>query len=93
MGKKCIQIQSVNEKGLLSMQKLLGEFDIKSNFYTYQRKNKNWNTNYLLFILRKESIYKFFKNIGFNHPVKQEKIFNMPACRNGKRARLEIACP
>lgn len=69
-----IVVQSVNKHGLKQIQSLLSEFGIKSNFYTYHRKQKTWNTNYLLCICQRESRETFLKQIGFNHSLKQEKL-------------------
>ena len=76
VGASSVCVQSVNRRGLLQVQKLLLNYGIESRLYTYHRKQKNWNTNYLLFILKKESKYNYLKNIGFNHSVKQEKLKN-----------------
>jgi intein/homing endonuclease len=72
--KKRIVLQSVNKKGILEVQRLLKKFDVESRVYKYKRKNKNWNTNYLLFIQKRKSREAFLNNIGFNHPVKLEKL-------------------
>ncbi|MFH1181728.1 MAG: LAGLIDADG family homing endonuclease [Candidatus Woesearchaeota archaeon] len=66
--------QPVNKEGLLEVQKLLKRFNVESRIYEYKRKNKNWNTNYLLFIQKKKSRKVFLNKIGFNHPVKLEKL-------------------
>jgi len=71
---KAIQLQSVNKKGLEGIKKILGEFDIASKIYEYERKNKNWNKNYILCIMRKEERDKYLKNIGFNHSLKMKKL-------------------
>ncbi|MBU0615601.1 MAG: hypothetical protein KJ601_05915 [Nanoarchaeota archaeon] len=74
VGKKQIQLQSVNKQGLTDICNLLNKFSIHSKIYQYERKNPNWNTNYILCILRKESIRKFYNIIGFNHSEKLRKI-------------------
>lgn len=74
VGKNYVRIQSVNKKGIDDIHILLRKFDIESRLYIYERKNKNWNTNYILSIGRKDSIKKFYKTIGFNHSRKLEKI-------------------
>lgn len=83
VGKKMIQVQSVSWKGLNSVKRLLEEFQIKSKIYEYQRKNRNWNTNYLLTITKRENIIKYAKLVGFNHPIKLRKLRNLPVCQNG----------
>jgi len=77
---KYIQLQSVNKIGIEDVQNLLKNFNIKSRIYTYQRKNPNWNTNYILQINRKNTII-FNKYIGFYSIEKQQKLDN--ACRSG----------
>jgi intein/homing endonuclease len=74
VGKTEIRVQSVNKKGLLELQKILLQFQIKSNFYSYERKQKNWKTNYHLAIMRRGSRVKFLKYIGFNHIKKLQKL-------------------
>ncbi len=74
VGPRVIAIQSVNKHGLQEIQNLLKEFEIKSQLYSYKRKQQTWNTNYLLYITRREERYKFLKNIGFNHFEKQKKL-------------------
>ncbi len=83
VSKRVIQFQSVSEKGISSIKSLLRSFGIDSKLYHYERKNKNWNTNHILVISKKENLIKYKNLIGFNHPVKQEKLANMPACQNG----------
>jgi len=74
VGPKSIVVQSVNKYGLKQVQRLLAEFGMSSRFYQYVRKQKNWNTNYLLALFRKEDRQNFLKEIGFNHPNKQKKL-------------------
>jgi|SRR3989344_3840264 len=74
VGPRAITVQSVNQKGLKQIQSLLAEFEIKSKMYKYERKNKNWNTNFLLCITKKEDRKRFLKTIGFNHLRKQRKL-------------------
>ena len=72
--KRRIVFQTVSKGGAFSIQNVLKEFDISSKIYTYQRKNPKWNTNYLLFIMGKENVYNFAKEIGFNHALKKNKL-------------------
>lgn len=74
IGKRVIQVQSVNKKGIHQVQTLLKNFNIESKIYEYKRKNKKWNTNYILCIMKKESRKKFLNTIGFNHIIKLEKL-------------------
>jgi hypothetical protein len=83
VGPKDIRIQSVSKQGIESVQKLLNDLGISSKIYTYKRKNKNHNLNYILCITNKENIKKYNSLIGFNHSKKSIKLKNMPACQNG----------
>ena len=74
VGKRNIQFQSVNGPGVYDIKKLLKEFKINSSIYTHKRDNPNWNLNYIMVISRKENIKRFYKLVGFNHPIKQEKL-------------------
>ena len=73
VNKKVIRAESVNEKGLLGIKKLLlDSFGIESKFYSYERKQKNWNKNYILVIAKKSERIKFLKTIGFDHSRKKK---------------------
>lgn len=74
VGKKSIQIQSVNERGIKQIQKLLKILGIDSKVYSYKRKQKNWSVNYILCINRKKDRFKFIKLINSNDPIKKEKM-------------------
>lgn len=74
VGPNVIAIQSVNKKGLSQIQELLQSYNIDNKMYSYKRQNQNWNTNFLLYITKKESRRKFLKEIGFNHRKKQKKL-------------------
>jgi intein/homing endonuclease len=74
VGKNKIDVQSVNKEGLESVAKLLEILGINTRFYSYERKQKNWNTNYILVISRKENIIKYANLIGFNHSAKSDKL-------------------
>lgn len=74
VGPRTIVVNSVNETGLREVKQLLSEFGIASRFYVYHRKQKNWNTNYILVIGKKNDRQTFLKRIGFNHPTKQRKL-------------------
>lgn len=76
VGKRTIVVNSVNKKGLQQVQQLLNELEIQSRLYEYHRKQKNWNTNYILSIMRIGDRQNFLKRVGFNHPAKQEKLIN-----------------
>lgn len=74
VGKRCIVVNSVNKKGLLQVKDALQQLGIVSKWYEYRRKQANWNRNYILTILRREARQTFLKRVGFNHPVKQQKL-------------------
>jgi len=74
VGSKVIVVNSVNEIGLREVKELLREFGIESKWYVYHRKQKNWNTNYILHIGKIADRQSFLKHVGFNHPAKQEKL-------------------
>ncbi len=79
VGKADLRVQSVNQPGLRQVAGMLRNFGIASREYSYQRKNKNWNTNYHLVIAKREDRKAFLNLIGFNHAVKLEKLANI--CR------------
>ncbi len=74
VGKNHIKIQTVNEKGMGQMKRLLEEFGIESKKYVYIPKNIKWSPNHIIFINKKSSRYKYFKEIGFSHILKQKKL-------------------
>jgi hypothetical protein len=71
---KYIRVQSVNKEGLNNVTALLASLGINFRTYTYQPKNKNHNTVYLLTILRKEDQHKYLDLVGFNHTIKLKKL-------------------
>jgi len=74
VNKQSICVQSVNKQGLEQIKQCLQEFNINALTYKYERKQKNWNTNYLLFIFRKKDRQRFLKVIGFTHHKKLERL-------------------
>ena len=48
VGKNCIRVESVNERGLDDVQRLLGDFSIPCRRYTYTRKTVSWSLNHIL---------------------------------------------
>ena len=74
VGNRDIRVQSVNKKGLQQVKKLLGELGIESKMYKYERKNENWNTNYILSIMKKDHRKMYLNKIGFNHILKLNKL-------------------
>jgi hypothetical protein len=74
VAKSCIQLQSVNQKGINQIKGLLEEIGISCKIYSYERKNKNWNTNYILCIMSKEERLKYLDRIGFNNLKKLKSL-------------------
>jgi len=72
--RKYIRVQSVNRKGLLHLKMLLKDLGINSRIYKYEPKNKNWNTNFMLTIYRKQDKEKYMDIIGFNHTAKFKRL-------------------
>ncbi len=84
VGKRAIQLQSVNLKGISSIKKTLLNIGITSSIYNYTRKNPNWNVNYILSITKKDNLIKFSNLVGFDHSLKKEKIKKyLPMCQSG----------
>jgi len=78
--KKQIQLQFVNKKGIEDIKNLLETFNIESKIYSYERKNKNWNTNYILSIMKKNSRITFLNEIGFYNLKKLKKLKEILNC-------------
>lgn len=74
VGKRNVQLQSVNKIGIEGLKKLLSKLRIESKIYSYKRGNPRWNINYILIVSKKENIKRFTEVVGFNHPVKQRKL-------------------
>ena len=74
VGKRVIQLQSVNNRGINQIKDLLNEFKIESKIYGYERKHEKWNKNYILCVMKKASRERFLKEIGFTHARKLEKL-------------------
>ena len=69
-----IKLHSVNKEGLKKIKQMLSEFGVYSKMYKYEPKNKNWNTNYILLVAKKENMKKYLKEVGFNHTIKLKKL-------------------
>ena len=74
VSKKTIVVNSVNKKGLNQVKNALNSLGIISRWYEYQRKQINWNRNYILHIGRRQDRQTFLNRVGFNHPIKQRKL-------------------
>lgn len=85
---KVIQLQSVNEIGLKQVKNILESLEITSKIYTYERKNKNWNTNFILNITG-ENMEKFHNLIGFNHSKKIKRLKKVIAKRWVSQVRFK----
>lgn len=72
--KKQLHLQSINKEGMHQLKELLEYFDISPKLYKYDRKQKNWKRNYLLFIMDKKSRKIYLDKIGFNHSIKQQRL-------------------
>lgn len=72
--KNRITIQSVNKNGIIDIRQALQEFSIESKIYQYKRRQKNWNTNYLLIIMKINSRINFLNKVGFNNLKKQIRL-------------------
>lgn len=86
VSKNNICVQSVNKEGLYQVKELLNYFGINSKIYEYKRKQKQWSTNYLLFISERNSREAYLNKIGFNHKVKLAKLKSQLS--QGSRIRL-----
>tara|TARA_Y100000310_G_scaffold241244_1_gene245172 strand:- start:94 stop:771 length:678 start_codon:yes stop_codon:yes gene_type:complete len=75
--KKYIMVKSVNFDGLKQVQGLLDDFKIHSKIYSYEPKNPNHNTNYMLTIYRKDDKKRYLDHVGFNHTIKLKKLRNL----------------
>jgi len=74
VGVNCIRAESVNEKGLDDVQKLLRDCGIVCRRYVYVRKNKNWGVNYILNIGTAPARKQFLEQIGFSHTSKNNTL-------------------
>lgn len=74
VGKNKIQIQSVNEKGITMVKNVLEKFGIFSTLTIYERKEPNWNTNFIISISTKSYGKLFKEKINFNNHKKLTKL-------------------
>ena len=74
VGDNVIRIQTVNEKGMLQISKMLFDLGIDNRIYNYQPKNKNWSLVTIVSINKKEARKKFFEKIGFWHSKKTKSL-------------------
>lgn len=75
-----ITFTTTSKRFAYEMQALLAKFDITSNVLSYENKNSNHHIKYRLTIINYFA-NKFFKEIGFTIPRKQEK-YNTTSDRN-----------
>ncbi len=66
-----IQIKSINLRGLRSIKRLLKDFNIQSNI-TGRNIDNTWYLN-----MTRENTIKYYKNIGFDHPIKKSNLKNL----------------
>lgn len=71
---RSIKIQTVNEKGISDIAKMLKNMSIHSTRYEYEPKKENHSKVFMLFINRKEDRLKFFNKIGFWHKKKTKTL-------------------
>jgi hypothetical protein len=73
---KCrVRAKSVNLSGLEGVNALLWSFfGIESRIYKIKTDNPNWSQAYELDIITKESLLKYYKLVGFNHPEKRIRL-------------------
>lgn len=72
-----IKVHSINKEGLIQVQNILNnDFEIKSHVYTYFPKEKTYNLQYSLLIMKKTFRIKYANLIGFNHLSKMDKLLN-----------------
>ena len=76
VGESVIRVQSVNARGLNSVENLLVSFGIACTRFTYVPKKENWSKVYILVISRKRDRLKFLNKIGFNHKWKLTKLIS-----------------
>jgi len=69
--RRFISIDSINLNGLNEVSNILSEFKIENKIYTINYKGY---ISYRLKIFGKENLIKFNNLIGFNHPLKKEKL-------------------
>ncbi len=74
IGPRIIAVQSVNKTGLKQVSDLLVEFGISCKMYSYERQQKTWNMNFLLYITKLEDRRRFLNEVGFNHRRKLQKL-------------------
>ena len=70
VGNNVIRVQTVNQKGMLELSKLLSEFQINHNFYEYQPKKKNYSKVFIISINQKNARIRYYQQIGFYHEKK-----------------------
>jgi uncharacterized protein Usg len=71
---KYIKIQTVNKIGMLQISNVLNELSINHKFYSYVPKNKGFSKVFIIVILRKKDMLKYYEKIGFFHSLKEHKL-------------------
>lgn len=74
VGPSHIKVQTVNEKGMKELSKLLDEIGIRHKMYKYNPRRKNHKEVHILRIQRKKEIKKYHDTIGFWHARKTQKL-------------------
>ena len=73
---KTIKLASTSQKIIQQTKKHFDEFGIASNCYKWNKKG-NFKTLHTLRVCSKKSIATFANKIGFQHPIKKEKLKNL----------------
>ena len=78
IGKRQIQVKSVNGNGLACLKNMLEGWGIFPKLYgPYKQYSENHNSYYFLIVLGKENILGYSNNIGFYHPKKIKSLLEL----------------
>jgi len=70
-----VRARSVNLEGLRTVQSALSEqFGVYSRIYRHNSQHLRWSPAFDLAIIRQADIVRFFRRIGFSHPLKAAKL-------------------
>ncbi len=79
---RMVRVESINLKGLQDIQRSLKKYKIDSKIKKRNRKDRTiWRLN----ICGLENLKKFYKEIGFTHPIKKSRLFNAIKLYNTNR--------
>jgi len=74
VNKKYIKVQTINQKGMKEISKILSKIKINNKYYEYNSKNKSERPVGIIHIRKKENLLKFYNLIGFWHEKKNKTI-------------------